>query len=454
MKEFDYVRPSSLQEACAALVCDDRSIKPLAGGTDLLVQMREGGLRPRALVSLRDVPGLRFIRLGDDGSLQIGAATTLSAIEHSPEVREHFPAIAEAASFIGSVQVRDRATIGGNLCNAAPSADTAPILIAYGALATISDGRTERTVPLEEFFTGPGQTVLEPGELLTAVTVPPPAARTFGKYYKTFRSAMDCCTVGVGVCAVFADGLRDARGRPAGHGRRGAHADARFGLRGAAARAGARRRAHRTGRRPGGRRDKADHRRPRLGRVPQGAGRGPHEARPVGRPLLGGGGGMSVKRELSITVNGDAYHLLVDTRRTLLEVIREEIGLTGTKNGCGAGECGACTVLVDGEPVNSCLMLAHEADGCDVVTIEGLAQGGVLHPVQQAFVAQGAIQCGFCTPGMILSTKALLDRNPDPTRAEVLEGLQGQPLPLHRLREDRRRRRGRQVPARGAARGA
>jgi carbon-monoxide dehydrogenase medium subunit len=214
MKEFDYVRPSSLQEACAALVCDDRSIKPLAGGTDLLVQMREAGLRPRALVSLRDVPGLRFIRLDDDGSLQIGAATTLSAIENSPEVRKHFPAIAEAASFIGSVQVRDRATVGGNLCNAAPSADTAPILIAYGALATISDGINERTVPLEEFFTGPGQTVLDSGELLAAITVPSPSARTFGKYYKTFRSAMDCCTVGVAVCAVFADGsdaLEDVR---------------------------------------------------------------------------------------------------------------------------------------------------------------------------------------------------------------------------------------------------
>jgi len=214
MKEFDYVRPSSLEEACEALVCDDQSVKPLAGGTDLLVQMREGGLRPRGLVSLRDVPGLRFIRSNDDGSLEIGAATTLSAIERSQEVREHFPAIAEAASFIGSVQVRDRATIGGNLCNAAPSADTAPILIAYGALATISDGRHERTVPLEEFFTGPSETVLKPGELLVSLTVPPPPARTFGKYYKTFRSAMDCCTVGVGVCAVFADGsgvLQDVR---------------------------------------------------------------------------------------------------------------------------------------------------------------------------------------------------------------------------------------------------
>jgi aerobic carbon-monoxide dehydrogenase small subunit len=140
---------------------------------------------------------------------------------------------------------------------------------------------------------------------------------------------------------------------------------------------------------------------------------------------LGGEGRSGVKRELHITVNGDAHHLLVDTSRTLLEVIREDIGLTGTKNGCGAGECGACTVLLDNAPVNSCLVLAHEAGGREVMTIEGLAIGGVLHPVQKAFVEQGAIQCGFCTPGMVMSTKALLDRNPDPTREEILSGLRG-----------------------------
>lgn len=132
-----------------------------------------------------------------------------------------------------------------------------------------------------------------------------------------------------------------------------------------------------------------------------------------------------MKRELQIIVNGDAYQLLVDARRTLLDVIRDEIGLTGTKNGCGQGECGACTVLLDGEPVNSCLVLAHEADGCEVVTIEGLAGGDGLHPVQRAFVETGAIQCGFCTPGMVLSAKALLDRKPDPSRQEILDGLKG-----------------------------
>ncbi len=132
-----------------------------------------------------------------------------------------------------------------------------------------------------------------------------------------------------------------------------------------------------------------------------------------------------MKQELHITVNGDEYHLLVDTHRTLLEVIRDQIGLTGTKNGCGAGECGACTVLVEGRPVNSCLMLAVEAEGQEVLTIEGLAKGDVLHPIQKAFVECGAIQCGYCTPGMVLTTKALLDRTPDPTREEILQGLRG-----------------------------
>jgi len=207
MEAFDYIRPTSLAEACDALREGGGEAMPLAGGTDLLVQMKQGDRRPATLVSLRDVPELRYVRLADDGSLAIGAATTLSDVENASELRKSFPAIAEAASWIGSVQVRDRGTIGGNLCNGAPSADTASILIAYGASASISDGRGERTVPLEEFFTGPGETVLESGELLTAVTVPPAPARSFGKYYKTFRSAMDCCTVGVAALVAFADDM-------------------------------------------------------------------------------------------------------------------------------------------------------------------------------------------------------------------------------------------------------
>jgi len=130
-----------------------------------------------------------------------------------------------------------------------------------------------------------------------------------------------------------------------------------------------------------------------------------------------------MKQEMEFKVNGETYRVQADTRRTLLEVLRETLGLTGTKEMCNKGDCGACTVLIDGKPVLSCLTLAIEAQGKDILTIEGLAKGYELHPLQQAFVEQGAIQCGFCTPGFIMSAKALLDRNPHPTDDEIRGGI-------------------------------
>ena len=126
--------------------------------------------------------------------------------------------------------------------------------------------------------------------------------------------------------------------------------------------------------------------------------------------------------KLSLSINGNPVSLAVEPHLTLLEVLRDTLGLTGTKEGCGAGNCGACTVLLDGEPVNSCLLLAAEADGSEVITVEGLAN---LHPVQEALVAHGGLQCGFCTPGVILSSVALLKRNPRPTEAEIRDALAG-----------------------------
>jgi len=130
-------------------------------------------------------------------------------------------------------------------------------------------------------------------------------------------------------------------------------------------------------------------------------------------------------KQVGLTVNGSLYELAVQPWETLLEVIRDKVGLTGTKEGCGLGECGACTVIMDGKTVNSCLVLAVEADGKQITTIEGLADGDKLHPVQQAFVEHGGLQCGFCTPGMIMSAKALLDENPHPSEAEIRRGIAG-----------------------------
>ncbi len=132
-----------------------------------------------------------------------------------------------------------------------------------------------------------------------------------------------------------------------------------------------------------------------------------------------------VMHSIVVTVNGETEYLAVPSNMTLLQLLREKLALTGTKNGCEAGECGACTVLMNGEPVNSCLVLAVEADGAEIVTVEGLAEGDQLTPLQQAFVDHNAVQCGFCTPGMLISAHALLKRNPQPTEEEVKEALVG-----------------------------
>ena len=126
-----------------------------------------------------------------------------------------------------------------------------------------------------------------------------------------------------------------------------------------------------------------------------------------------------------VTINGSAEQVEVPSNLTLLQLLREKLAMTGTKNGCMAGECGACTVMLNGEPVNSCMVLAVECDGAEVLTVEGLAKDGVLDPIQETIIEQGGVQCGFCTPGILISARALLDRNPDPSESEIREALVG-----------------------------
>jgi len=133
---------------------------------------------------------------------------------------------------------------------------------------------------------------------------------------------------------------------------------------------------------------------------------------------------MSMHR-INLIVNGESEQLDIPSNMTLLTMLREKLALTGTKNGCAAGECGACTILMNGEPVNSCMVLAAECDGCEITTVEGLAKDGKLTKLQNLMIEKGGVQCGFCTPGMLISTHALLERNPNPTEDEIREAIAG-----------------------------
>jgi carbon-monoxide dehydrogenase medium subunit len=197
---FEFYQPATLQEASRLLKDNGPGGRFLAGGTDLVIAMKEKGLLPKYIVDLKRLPGLSGIRENSDGSISLGALTTMYAIETSALIKKRYPFLAQSAAEVGSIQIRNRATIGGNMANATPSADTAPALIALNATAKIASANGERTINLEDFFKGPGQNAMSVDEILTEVTIPKTAANLVGEYIKfSPREMMDLAYVGVAV---------------------------------------------------------------------------------------------------------------------------------------------------------------------------------------------------------------------------------------------------------------
>ncbi|RAI44499.1 FAD binding domain-containing protein, partial [Rhodoplanes roseus] len=200
MHPFAYFEPATLDETIALLARHGRDADLMAGGTDLLVEIKEHIRRPAAVINLKKIPGLANLSCDAATGLRIGALVTVREIETSPAVRRLYPALARAAQEIGSVQIRNRATIVGNVCRASPSADTLPPLIAMGGRIEMTGPAGSRSLPLDAFFTGPGKTVLAAGEIVTAIVLPPPAAQAGSDYIKHGRRrAMELATVGVAV---------------------------------------------------------------------------------------------------------------------------------------------------------------------------------------------------------------------------------------------------------------
>ncbi len=455
VNRFEYLEPTTVEDAVALLSEHDGAARVLAGGTDLIVQMKMERLNPAHVISINKIPDLNNITVADnsgrypDNVVHIGALTTIRDIRDNPYIRAHYPALAEAGASFSTTQVQVMGTVGGNLCNASPASDTAPALIAYGARVVLRGPDDERQLPLEEFFVKPGKSALQKGELLIEVVLPSPQKHAGGAFLKMTRVAADLAKANAAVVLVRdGDKIGDCRvafgsvapvplrARKTENALRGQVFSAELVEQVAQIAAAEITPIDDV-------RSTADYRRQvifamtvdalnaawecagreaQLGLRPEEAlpGRYPHNA-PITRRVEAEGLTL-----ITLTVNGRDHKLHVAPNELLLNVIRDRLELTGAKYGCGIGECGACTVQMDGKPVLACLVLAVAADGHEILTVEGLQDAaGNLDPLQEAFIDNAAFQCGYCTPGMLMTAKALLRDNPHPSEAEVREYMKG-----------------------------
>ncbi len=425
------IRPVRLADALDALAAHGADARIVAGGTDVLVELQRGVKPTATLIDLSALRELNYVRRDGD-TVRIGGLATHNGVLAAPFARDAMLPLAQACVEVGAPQIRARGTIAGNLVTASPANDTIAPLIALDAELTLLSARGERVVALRDFFTGFRATQLRADELVTEIRFTALGAATRGIFLKLgLRRAQAISVIDVAAVVAFApDGtVRDARialgclaptvvrapsaeraaiGRAlddavcAAVGRaacedaapiddiRGSAAYRRTTLAALIARA-----LERIG---GGREADGFPERPVLLQTPE-----PPAA------------ALSFDGTIAMTLNGERRTLARAQHKTLLNALRENAGLTGTKEGCAEGECGACTVWLDGAAVMSCLVPASQAHGASITTIEGLAQGEELHPLQQAFIDCGAVQCGFCIPGMIMAGAKLLDERRAPS---------------------------------------
>ncbi len=463
----NYFSVLRIEEALRILAERGERARIVAGATDLILEM-ERGVRKGidTLIDITRVPDLDRISLDQEGFIHLGAlATHNDCVASSLIVERAFP-LARAAWEVGAPQIRNRGTVAGNLITASPANDTIPPLMAMGAEVALRSLQGERRLPLINFYTGLRKTVMRPDEMLVDICFPALRQNQRGTFIKIgLRRAQAISLVDLAVVLSFSGEQVERAAITLGavaptiihasqaeeylHGK-SLDDDV---IEEATCLAAAAARPIDDVRSSGNYRTEMV--RVCMKRALEAlAGRTERQGFP-GNPVLLWG--KEMRRTYSsleesfrhagnappilTRINGKKYRFTTGHHKTLLRLLREEAVLTGTKEGCAEGECGACTVFLDGLAVMSCLVPAPRAHGAEIVTIEGLAltpspspggrgAGGegepvMLHPVQQAFIDEGAVQCGYCIPGFLMSAAKLLEERPHPTRDEIQQAISG-----------------------------
>jgi len=448
-----YINAASVDEAVRILAAEGRKARIVAGGTDLLLEIERGARAGvETLVDVTRIEGLDRIELDADGWVHLGPLVTHNHCANSTLIRRYGLPLALASWEVGAPQIRNRSTVAGNIITGSPANDTITPLMALGARVTLSSERGVRTAPFSDFYTGIRKTILAPDEFLTDIAFPALRPEQRGAFIKIgLRRAQAISVVHIALIVSFSTSDPELVER----------AEVTLGAVTPVIVHATKAEAYLSGRRLEDQaieaaarlaqdsatpiddvRGSAAYRREmvrictlrglraiRAGREGQAL-----PSKPINlwgnrdeynTPKLTRSTRLEEGTELTSIVNGRPIHTRGGSEKSLLRWLREDAGLIGTKEGCMEGECGACTVFLDGAAVMSCLVPAGRAHGAEITTIEGLTRNGRLHPVQQAFVDKGAVQCGYCTPGFIMSAVKLLEERASPNDGELRQAITG-----------------------------
>ena len=453
----DYLNATSTSEVLAILNEKGEHCRVVAGATDLILELERGVRKGiETLIDITRIPSLDLIQLDEDDVIHLGPLVTHNQCAASKLIRERAYPLARAAWEVGAPQIRNRGTVAGNLITASPANDTITPLMALGASVTLVSIGGERRVALNDFYTGVRKTVMHTDEMLIDISFPAMRLDQQGTFIKlALRRAQAISLINAALVLTLNQNIIT-------------HASITLGAVAPTIIHAPETEAYLIGKkltqevisraaeitmnasRPiDDLRSSAAYRRETVKVI---TARGlhslsektEHEGFPLDPVLLWGKENLngnphplvpgrvdnsrvdpSRMANIHTTINGKEYTFAGGQNKTLLRLLREDAALIGTKEGCAEGECGACTVFLDGKAVMSCLVPAPRAQNAEIVTIEGLANGEQLHPVQQAFIDNGAVQCGYCTPGFLMSAAKLLEEKSHPSKDEIGQALTG-----------------------------